>query len=76
MKNLLLFLFGSFMIISCGVSSKAIKKTVAIEKDCPRENIEILEKEKSMGRGTYKVDACGEIYIYKVLGNTISEEKK
>jgi len=72
MKKLFIIL-GCIAFTSCGVSSKAVKKTVSIEKNCPRENIKILEKEKGYGRATYKLDACGNIYIYKVIGTTISE---
>lgn len=72
MKKLLI-LTGIISLASCGVSQKSVMKTVSIEKDCPRENIKVLEKEKGMGRATYKVKACGETYIYKVIGTTISE---
>lgn len=59
--------------ISCTVSKKSVRKTVAIEKNCELENVKIIEREKGMGRATYKLDACGETYIYKVIGSTISE---
>lgn len=75
MKNLLLVL-GCLVLTSCGVSSSSVRKTVAIEKDCPKENVKILEKEKGFGRATYSIDACGKVYTYKVIGTTISEKEK
>lgn len=74
MKNLLLVL-GCIALTSCGVSSSSVRKTVAIEKNCPKENVKILQKEKRIGRGTYSVEACGKIYTYKVMGNVISEKQ-
>ena len=75
MKKIFIVL-GCIAFTSCGVSSSAVKKTVAIEKDCPRDQVEILEREKGYGRATYKVSACGNTYIYKVIGTTISEGKE
>lgn len=72
MKKVFVIL-GCVVLTSCGASSSAVKKTVAIEKDCPKDQVEILEKEKGLGRATYKIEACGETYIYKVIGTTISE---
>lgn len=73
MKNFYLLL-SLALFTSCGVSSSAVIKTVSIEKDCPKEKIKVLESTKGLGRGTYKVDACGKTYIYKVIGTTISED--
>lgn len=73
-KNLLLIL-GFVAVTSCGVSSSSVRGTVAIEKNCPKENVRILEKVKTMGRGLYSVEACGEVYTYNAWGNMIFEDE-
>ena len=68
-------IFALAILTSCGVSQNSVKKTVAIEKNCPKEKIEILEKTKvGLTRKTFKVSACGETYIYKAVGRTITEK--
>ena len=81
MKKFILLGLLSISLVSCGlvagntVGDRDLKKQVSIEKDCPFENIEITDKHTDRGTGTYKVNACGETYIYKLTGTVFQESK-
>lgn len=86
MKKTLLLLGGvtSILLSSCGVSpigqmgysDKEVIKTVAIEQNCPKEDIKILDKINRLGHATYSIEACGKHVVYKRVGSVLMESSK
>ncbi|AQX87858.1 MULTISPECIES: hypothetical protein [Elizabethkingia] len=86
MKKTLLLLGGvtSILLSSCGVSpigqmgysDKEVIKTVAIEQNCPKEDIKILDKINRLGHATYSIEACGKHFVYKRVGSVLMESSK
>ncbi|WP_372483325.1 hypothetical protein AB9J70_06855 [Elizabethkingia anophelis] len=86
MKKTLLLLGGvtTILLSSCGVtpigqmgySNEEVIKTVAIEQNCPKDSIKILDKISRMGHATYSIDACGKHVVYKRVGSVLMESSK
>lgn len=84
MKNLVLIGSVSILMCSCGSLNRAMTgtteskllKTVSVEQGCPKENIKIVDKIKTMGNATYSLDACGKRVVYKQIGTVFMEGSK
>jgi RNA-binding protein YhbY len=80
----IIFLFGIVILVSCGsvnrtmfgTTEKNLIKTVAIEQNCDKENIEIIEKIKGLHGATYALDVCGNRVVYKQVGSVFMEASK
>lgn len=59
-----------------GVSEKDVISKVAFDKDCPESDVKIVDKVTGEGRGSYKVQACGQDYRYEHAGTVVYEEGK
>lgn len=83
MKKIIVVL-GLMSLISCGsatrtmfgTSEKTLINTVSIEQNCPKENIEILQKEKGLHGATYALNVCGNRVVYKQIGSVFMESSK
>lgn len=82
MKKMLvlpIILLGLILAVGCrsmGKSGKrSLVKVVAIEQDCPVENVKILESFNRAGGGYFKLEACGEIVNYRKFGSTFMERE-
>ena len=84
MKKSFLAGFVSLILISCGsvnrtmfgVTESTLVKTVAIEQNCPSENVKILDKVKGLHGAAYSIDACGKKLVYKQVGTVFMEAPK
>lgn len=82
MRKSLLLLGLSFMFLSCGSLNRTLfgttkgtlRETVAIEQNCPKDNIKIINSVRGLHGATYAVDACGKRVIYKQVGSVFMEE--
>lgn len=54
---------------------RSLVKVVAVEQDCPEENVKILDSFHKSGGGYYKLEACGKIVRYKKIGSVFMEQK-
>ena len=74
-----IILLGISLIVGCrsmGKSGKrSLVKVVAIEQDCPVENVKILESFNRAGGGYFKLEACDKIVNYKKIGSTFMERE-
>ncbi|MDE5483484.1 hypothetical protein KRE28_16885 [Elizabethkingia meningoseptica] len=81
MKKLLFVAITTFSVASCGslnrtfygTTESTLIKTVAIEQNCPKENIKVVERLKGVHGATYAVEACGKRYVYKQSGSVFVE---
>ncbi len=86
MKKTLLLLGGvtTILLSSCGVtpigqmgySNEEVIKTVAIEQNCPKQDVKIIDKINRMGHATYSIEACGKHFVYKRVGSVLMESSK
>lgn len=82
MKKLLLTLFISTFLFSCGsgartvfgTTEKTLIKTVSIEQNCPQEDIKVLDSTKGLHGATYALDVCGKRMVYKQVGSVFMEQ--
>ncbi len=73
MKNFVLTVSVLALVSSCGaklrqvnkLTEKDLKKIVSIEKDCPVENIKVLNKVRGAYHATYTLEVCGNKTIYR-----------
>ena len=80
------FLIGSLSIVllNCGAVNRTafgttenkLIQTVSVEQGCPKENIKILDKVKTLGNATYSLDVCGKRIVYKQIGSVLMEASK
>jgi len=78
------FISSLLFVISCGSATRTLMgntegnliSTVSIEQNCPKENIEILQKEKGLHGATYALNVCGKRVIYKQVGTVFMESSK
>ena len=80
------FLIGSLSIVllNCGAANRTafgmteskLIQTVSVEQGCPKENIKILDKVKSVDNATYSLDVCGKRMVYKQIGSVLMEASK
>ena len=59
-----------------GTTEATLVKTVAIEQNCPSENVKIIEKVKGLHGATYSLDVCGKRMVYKQVGSVFMEASK
>ncbi|MBI6121180.1 hypothetical protein [Salegentibacter maritimus] len=84
MKKVFLSALTIILFISCGsvnrtlfgTTEKTLVKTVAIEQDCDKENIEVVDSVKGLHGATYSLNVCGERMVYKQVGSVFMEESK
>ncbi|MGY5848116.1 hypothetical protein ACW6QP_11955 [Salegentibacter sp. HM20] len=84
MKKILFSALATLLLISCGsvnrtmfgTTEKTLIKTVAIEQDCDKENIEIIDSVKGLHGATYSLNVCDERMVYKQIGSVFMEESK
>ncbi|HIC8924100.1 TPA: hypothetical protein ACW72V_001567 [Elizabethkingia anophelis] len=86
MKKTLLLLGGvtTILLSSCavspigqmGYSNEEVIKTVAIEQNCPKQDVKIIDKINRMGHATYSIEACGKHFVYKRVGSVLMESSK
>jgi predicted small secreted protein len=57
-----------------GVTEKDVITKVAFDKDCPESDVKVVDKTTGEGRGSYKVQACGQDYRYEHAGTVVYEE--
>ena len=84
MKKLLFVAITTLSIASCGslnrtfygTTESTLIKTVAIEHNCPKENVKVVERLKGVHGATYAVDACGKRLVYKQTGSVFMEATK
>ena len=57
-----------------GVTEKDVIAKVAFDKSCPESDVKIVDKMTGEGRGSYKVQACGQDYRYEHAGTVVYEE--
>jgi len=72
-KSFALMLMTLFVVTGCVTGGTVIRK-VSFDKNCPEEQVEIVSSHKSMGQGSYKVEACGQNYIYEHAGTVVYEK--
>ena len=56
-----------------GATEKRLIQTVAIEQNCPKDSVKIVDKVKVAGHATYALEACGERKIYTQIGSVFME---
>ena len=84
MKKFLLIGYTSIALVSCGAVNRTVFgtteetliKTVAIEQNCPSENVKIIERVKGLHGATYALDVCGKRIVYKQVGSVFMEASK
>ncbi|MGJ8745799.1 hypothetical protein [Polaribacter sp.] len=59
-----------------GTTEKNLIKTVAIEQNCSKEKIKIVDSIKGLHGATYSLDACGKRIVYKQVGSVFMESSK
>jgi len=84
MKKLIFMTITTLSVASCGslnrtfygTTESTLIKTVAIEYNCPKENVKVIESQKGVHGATYAVDACGKRLVYKQTGSVFMEATK
>lgn len=71
--SILLFLLscGGFTRTISGTTKNDLLKQVAVENNCPRDNVTIIKKHNRAGGGTFLLDVCGKEMVYRQLGYSI-----
>ncbi|AUC84365.1 hypothetical protein CW731_03210 [Polaribacter sp. ALD11] len=67
---------GSVTRTVFGTTEKNLIKTVAIEQNCSKEKIKIIDKIKGLHGATYSLDVCGKRIVYKQVGSVFMESSK